>query len=82
METENVKALIEAGIPGAKVEVTGDGRHFEATVTSALFGLFRHGYSPECPFAAEAAFLNGNQRGPASAASGRPDIFFSTLEIA
>ena len=37
METENVKALIEAGIPGAKVEVTGDGRHFEATVTSALF---------------------------------------------
>ena len=37
METEAVKALIEAGIPGAKVEVTGDGRHFEATVTSALF---------------------------------------------
>ncbi|MEZ5587535.1 MAG: BolA/IbaG family iron-sulfur metabolism protein [Sedimenticolaceae bacterium] len=37
METETVKALIEAGIPGAKVDVTGDGRHFEATVTSALF---------------------------------------------
>ena len=37
METEAVKALIEAGIPGAKVEATGDGRHFEATVTSALF---------------------------------------------
>ncbi|MCP5435628.1 MAG: BolA/IbaG family iron-sulfur metabolism protein [Chromatiaceae bacterium] len=37
MDTETVKALIEAGIPGAKVEVTGDGRHFEATVTSALF---------------------------------------------
>jgi len=37
METEAVKALIEAGIPGAKVYVTGDGRHFEATVTSALF---------------------------------------------
>lgn len=37
METDKVKALIEAGIPGAKVEVTGDGRHFEAMVTSAAF---------------------------------------------
>jgi acid stress-induced BolA-like protein IbaG/YrbA len=37
METEKVKALIEAGLPGAKVEVTGDGRHFEAVVTSAAF---------------------------------------------
>mgnify|MGYP000597375164 CR=1 FL=1 len=37
METEKVKALIEAGLPGAQVEVTGDGRHFEATVTSAAF---------------------------------------------
>jgi acid stress-induced BolA-like protein IbaG/YrbA len=37
METAKVKALIEAGIPGAVVEVTGDGRHFEATVTSAAF---------------------------------------------
>ncbi len=37
MEPEKVKALIEAGIPGAEVEVTGDGRHFEARVTSALF---------------------------------------------
>jgi hypothetical protein len=25
METEKVKALIEAGLPGAKVDVTGDG---------------------------------------------------------
>ena len=32
METEKVKELIEAGLPGAKVEVTGDGRHFEAIV--------------------------------------------------
>ena len=32
METEKVKQLIEAGLPGAKVEVTGDGRHFEAVV--------------------------------------------------
>ena len=37
METEKVKALIEAGIPGATADVTGDGRHFEATVISAAF---------------------------------------------
>jgi acid stress-induced BolA-like protein IbaG/YrbA len=37
METEKVKALIEAGLPGAQVEVTGDGRHFEATVVSDAF---------------------------------------------
>ncbi|MGD2116765.1 MAG: BolA/IbaG family iron-sulfur metabolism protein [Chromatiales bacterium] len=32
METEEVKKLIELGLPGAQVEVTGDGRHFEASV--------------------------------------------------
>ena len=37
METEKVKALIEAGLPGAQVEVTGDGRHFEAVVISGAF---------------------------------------------
>lgn len=37
METDIVKALIEAGLPGATVEVTGDGRHFEAIVTSDAF---------------------------------------------
>jgi acid stress-induced BolA-like protein IbaG/YrbA len=37
METEKVKALIKAGVPGAKVEVTGDGRHFEVTVISDAF---------------------------------------------
>jgi acid stress-induced BolA-like protein IbaG/YrbA len=37
METDKVKALIEKGIPGAQVEVSGDGRHFDATVVSALF---------------------------------------------
>ena len=37
MDNETVKALIEAGIEGAHVEVTGDGRHFEATVVSPLF---------------------------------------------
>jgi acid stress-induced BolA-like protein IbaG/YrbA len=37
METEKVKQLIEAGLPGARVEVTGDGRHFEALVVSEVF---------------------------------------------
>jgi len=37
METDEVKVLIEVGLPGATVEVTGDGRHFEATVISAEF---------------------------------------------
>jgi acid stress-induced BolA-like protein IbaG/YrbA len=37
METDKVKALIEAGLPGAKVDVTGDGRHFEAMVVSEAF---------------------------------------------
>jgi acid stress-induced BolA-like protein IbaG/YrbA len=37
METNKVKALIEAGIPGAKVGVTGDGRHFEEVVVSEAF---------------------------------------------
>jgi acid stress-induced BolA-like protein IbaG/YrbA len=37
MENDAVKRLIEAGIPGASVEVTGDGRHFEATVVSDQF---------------------------------------------
>jgi len=37
VETSNIKKLIEAGLPGAKVEVTGDGRHFEAVVISDAF---------------------------------------------
>ena len=37
METDAVKALIEQGLPGARVEVSGDGRHFEATVISDAF---------------------------------------------
>jgi len=37
VETDVVKALIEQGLPGAGVEVTGDGRHFEATVISDQF---------------------------------------------
>ncbi|QYZ65576.1 MAG: BolA family protein [Gammaproteobacteria bacterium (ex Lamellibrachia satsuma)] len=37
MENEEVEALICAGMPGAKVTVTGDGRHFEALVISEDF---------------------------------------------
>ncbi|MEN8176394.1 MAG: BolA/IbaG family iron-sulfur metabolism protein [Pseudomonadota bacterium] len=37
METAAVKALIEAGMPDARVDVSGDGRHFEATVVSPSF---------------------------------------------
>ncbi|MCP5301006.1 MAG: BolA/IbaG family iron-sulfur metabolism protein [Chromatiaceae bacterium] len=37
METERVKTLIEAGMPGATVDVTGDGRHFEVMVVSEAF---------------------------------------------
>jgi len=37
MEPEAVKTLIEQGMPGARVEVTGDGRHFEALVLSDSF---------------------------------------------
>ncbi len=35
--TEDIKKLIEEGIPGAKVEVTGDGYKYEATVISDKF---------------------------------------------
>jgi acid stress-induced BolA-like protein IbaG/YrbA len=37
METEAVAQLIRAGLPGAEVEVTGDGSHFEAVVVSGAF---------------------------------------------
>lgn len=37
MEPEKVKSLIESGLPGARVEVTGDGEHFEALVISKEF---------------------------------------------
>lgn len=29
---ENIKDWIEKGLPGAKVEVTGDGHHFDAII--------------------------------------------------
>ncbi len=37
METQAVEELIRAGVPGAKVTVTGDGSHFEAVVVSEAF---------------------------------------------
>ena len=39
---EELKQRIEAGIPGARAEVTGDGHHFNAVVSgSAFHGLSR-----------------------------------------
>jgi stress-induced morphogen len=39
---EELKARIEAGIPGARAQVTGDGHHFNATITAPAFqGLSR-----------------------------------------
>lgn len=38
MTKDEIRALIEAGLPGAQVDVAGDdGHHFEATVVSATF---------------------------------------------
>jgi acid stress-induced BolA-like protein IbaG/YrbA len=40
--TEELQQRIEAGIPGAQAEVTGDGHHFEAVVVAPQFaGLSR-----------------------------------------
>lgn len=39
---EELKTRIEAGIPGAQAEVTGDGHHFQAVVSAPGFaGLSR-----------------------------------------
>jgi acid stress-induced BolA-like protein IbaG/YrbA len=39
---EELKQRIEAGIPGAQAEVTGDGHHFSAVVAAPAFaGLTR-----------------------------------------
>jgi acid stress-induced BolA-like protein IbaG/YrbA len=37
METSAVEQLIRAGFPGAQVQVTGDGSHFDAVVVSPAF---------------------------------------------
>jgi acid stress-induced BolA-like protein IbaG/YrbA len=39
---EELKERIEAGIPGARADVSGDGHHFNATVSAPAFdGLSR-----------------------------------------
>jgi acid stress-induced BolA-like protein IbaG/YrbA len=37
MQTDEIKRLIEAGLPGAVVQVDGDGTHFSAAVVSEEF---------------------------------------------
>ncbi|MGM0593142.1 MAG: BolA family protein [Pseudomonadota bacterium] len=37
MQPEDVKAMLEAGIPGAEVKVSGDGSHFDVTIVSPEF---------------------------------------------
>ena len=37
MEPEEIKLLIETGIPGSLVEVEGDGTHFAARIVSEQF---------------------------------------------
>ena len=34
---EDIKMWIEAGLSGSQVDVTGDGRHFDAVIVSAQF---------------------------------------------
>ena len=37
MDPDEIKQLIEAGLAGSEVSVTGDGRHFQATVVASQF---------------------------------------------
>ena len=37
MQPDDIKRLIEQGLPGAEVSVIGDGQHFEAEIVSAAF---------------------------------------------
>jgi acid stress-induced BolA-like protein IbaG/YrbA len=37
MEPQEIKRMIEAGLPGCTAEVSGDGSHFDATVISGEF---------------------------------------------
>lgn len=37
MQPEEIKQIIENGVAGAEVQVSGDGRHFEAIVVSDAF---------------------------------------------
>ncbi|MEO5339179.1 MAG: BolA/IbaG family iron-sulfur metabolism protein [Magnetococcus sp. MYC-9] len=37
METEELNRILQEGIPHDYLDVNGDGRHFQATIVSALF---------------------------------------------
>jgi acid stress-induced BolA-like protein IbaG/YrbA len=37
MQSEEIQTMIERGLPGAEVQVTGDGRHFDAIVIAEAF---------------------------------------------
>lgn len=37
MEPDEIKSIIEHGLPGSVVDVKGDGTHFEATIVSVKF---------------------------------------------
>ena len=37
MQPDDIKKLIEKGLPGAQVSVIGDGHHFEAEIISSAF---------------------------------------------
>lgn len=37
MGCDDIQSTIQQGLPGSEVRVTGDGRHFEATVISDAF---------------------------------------------
>ena len=37
MQSEDIQAMIERGLPDAEVQVTGDGRHFDAVIVSEAF---------------------------------------------
>ena len=37
VDEQDIRRLIESGLPGAQVEVHGDGQHFEALVVAAAF---------------------------------------------
>jgi acid stress-induced BolA-like protein IbaG/YrbA len=37
MQTEDIKRMIEAGLPGSQAHVIGDGTHFEAIVVAEAF---------------------------------------------
>jgi acid stress-induced BolA-like protein IbaG/YrbA len=42
VDPDELKTRIEAGIPGARADVIGDGQHFQAVVSAAAFaGLSR-----------------------------------------